>query len=116
MKGKSSWMAILILAILMSAAMGKAALGDQKKIIGWLEKVYLPKYDFAIKTKMDTGAKNSSIHALDVEYVAQKSKLEGARVRFKTIDLKGRYRIIEADMLRQVRVKKPSSESETRQT
>ena len=32
----------------------------QKVTVGWLEKVYVPDYDFALRGKMDTGAKNSS--------------------------------------------------------
>lgn len=90
------------------------ALADEKRIIGWLEKVYLPEYGFALKAKIDTGAKNSSIHGVDVEYPETEGKPVGSRIRFKSIDHKGRYRTIETDVLRQVRVKKPSSETEAR--
>jgi hypothetical protein len=87
---------------------------NQKIIIGRLEKVYLPEYDFVSKAKIDTGAKNSSIHAMDVEYVEQKGKPEGSRVRFKTMDVNGVPHIIEADVLRQVLIKRAGSLTETR--
>jgi hypothetical protein len=92
---------------------GKDAIAGEKIIIGWLEEVYLAEHDFLIKAKIDTGAKNSSIHAMDVEYL-KKGKAEGSRVRFKTMDLKGRYQVIEADVLRKVRIKKSSFITRTR--
>lgn len=108
MSRNSFWVAILIVTFLVSPVETKQAMADQKTIIGWLEQVYLPQYDFVIKAKIDTGAKNSSIHAMDVEYV-KKEKGEGSRIRFKTMDLKRRYRIIEADVLREARIKKSRS-------
>ena len=87
---------------------------NQKTIIGWLEEVYLPEYDFVSKAKIDTGAKNSSMHALDMEYIEQEGKPEHSRIRFKTTDLNGIPRVIEADVLRQVRIKKTGQPGETR--
>jgi len=101
------WMAILIFSVLIGPIESKDAVADQKTIIGWLEEVYLPEQDFVIKAKIDTGAKNTSIHAMDVEYI-NKGKGKGSRVRFKTMDLKGRHRIIEADVVREARIKKSS--------
>ena len=87
---------------------------NQKTIVGWLEEVYLPEYDFISKAKIDTGAKNSSIHAMNVEYVELKGKPESSRVRFKTTDLNWIPRVIEAEVLRQVRIKKTGQPSEAR--
>jgi hypothetical protein len=101
------WVLILVVAMSISLVPRKEPIADPKTIIGWLEEVYLPEHDFVIKAKIDTGAKNASIHAMDVEY-SNKEKGKGWRVRFKTMDLKGRYRIIEADVLREVRIKKSS--------
>lgn len=81
---------------------------NQKTIIGWLEHVYLPEYDLVVKAKIDTGAKNSSIHAMDIEYIG-KAKGEGSRIRFDTVDLNGIPRVIEADVLRQVKIKRAGS-------
>ena len=87
---------------------------NQKTIIGWLEEVYLPEYDFMARAKIDTGAKNSSIHAVDVEYIEQLGKSGGSRIRFKTMDANGVPHVMEADVLRQVRIKKAGSLAETR--
>ena len=106
-------MAILMVTILMNSIEGKDASADQKTIIGWLEEVYLPEYDFLMRAKIDTGAKNSSIHAMDVEYVKKRNG-EGVKIRFKTMDLKRRYQIIEADVVREVRIKKSKFITRTR--
>lgn len=102
-----------MVTFLVSPVERKQAMADQKTIIGWLEEVYLPQYDFVMKAKIDTGAKNSSIHAMDVEYV-KKVTGKRPRIRFKTMDLKRRYRIIEADVLREARIKKSASITRTR--
>ncbi len=83
-----------------------------KVTVGWLEKAYLPEYDFALRAKMDTGAKNSSIHATDMEYVTVEGTSPRSRIRFKTIDATGDSRVIEADIVREVRIKKSSLGSE----
>ncbi len=100
-------------ALIISTAM-RNALAGEKRIIGWLEKVRLPEYGFVLKAKIDTGAKNSSIHAFDIEYLQTEGKPSGSRIRFKSADHQGRYRSIEADVLRQARVKTSSVETETR--
>lgn len=88
-------------------------MADQKVMIGWLEAIYLPEYDFVLTAKIDTGAKNCSIHAIDVKYI-KTEKGKGSRVQFKTMDLKGRSRIIEADVVREVQIRKSSSVTRTR--
>lgn len=98
---------MFVFLFLMGLGVRKDAIADQEIVIGWLEEVYLPECDFIIKAKIDTGAKNSSIHAMDIEYV-KKEKGDGARIRFKTMDLKGRCQTIEADLLREARIKKSS--------
>ena len=85
----------------------------EKVTIGWLEKAYLLNYDFAMRAKMDTGAKNSSIHATDMEYVSVEGKPPRSRIRFKTVDTVGNTRTIEADIIREVYIKKSSLNSES---
>ena len=85
----------------------------EKVTIGWLEKAYLLNYDFAMRAKMDTGAKNSSIHATDMEYVSVEGKPPRSRIQFKTVDTVGNTRTIEADIIREVYIKKSSLNSES---
>jgi hypothetical protein len=108
------WMAIFVFLFLMDLGVRKDALANQKIVIGWLEEVYLPVCDFVIKAKIDTGAKNSSIHAVDLEYITSKGKAKSSRIRFRTMDLKGKSRIIEADLVREANIKKSSSITRTR--
>jgi hypothetical protein len=50
--------------------------------IGWREWIYLPKYeDFAIKAKVDTGARTSALHATQIkEYDSKGKKLVSFRL------------------------------------
>lgn len=96
--------------------LAQGTIAGQKIVIGWLEKVYLPQYEFALRGKMDTGAKNSSLHAVDIQYVNQKGKSGASRVRFKVIDSEGEYRIMEADVLGTVKIKKPRQINEEKLT
>ncbi|MDY6973204.1 MAG: RimK/LysX family protein [Thermodesulfobacteriota bacterium] len=84
-----------------------------KVTVGWVERVYLPDYDFTMRGKIDTGAKNSSIHATDMEFVHVEEGLPQSRIRFTTVDTKGKSRTIEADIVRTVRIKKTIMGSET---
>jgi len=89
---------------------------NSKVIVGWLERVYLPQEGFALKGKMDTGAKNSSIHAMEVEYLSERSSGNHLWVRFKVIDIEKEYRIIEAKILGEAKIKRPKSIGESKVT
>jgi ribosomal protein S6--L-glutamate ligase len=86
---------------------------NKKVTVGWLEKAYLLKYNFATRAKIDTGAKNSSLHATDMEYVPVEGKPSRSRIRFNTIDTVGNVRTIEADITREVRIKRSSLSSDS---
>jgi len=60
MTGKFSWATILGLIASINMSMMKNTLADEKRIIGWLEKVYLLEYGLVLTSKIDTGARNSS--------------------------------------------------------
>ena len=107
------WMAMFVFLFLMGLGSRNAAMAEEKTIIGWLEQVYLPRYDFVMKAKIDTGAKNSSIHAMDIEYV-KKERGKGSGVRFKTMDLEKRCQIIEAYVGREARIRKSTLRTITR--
>lgn len=67
---KIKWMmsvAICLLAALSATQVQADSRTPGKVIAGWVEKVKLPNNDHIIKAKLDTGAKTSSIHAINVE-------------------------------------------------
>ena len=102
-----------ILVALIFLGFKQPAVAGQKIVIGWLEKVYIPRHNFSLRGKMDTGAKNSSLHAVDIEYVQEKGKPQGSKVRFKVIDTEGEYRIMEADVVGEAKIKRPRQEVST---
>ena len=93
------WTVILVFTVLTNIAMGTHTRAQQKIMVGWVENVYLPEQGCMIRAKIDTGAKNSSIHALDVEYVEDEGRSPGTRVRFKTFDKEKKPQVIEADVV-----------------
>jgi len=109
-----SFLVVSILLFCGSASALTANSNDNNKkvTIGWLEKAYLLDYNFAVRVKMDTGAKTSSIHATDMEYVSVDGKPPRSRIRFKTVDTLGNTRTIEADIIRDVIIKKSTLDSE----
>ncbi len=114
MPGRVFWIVALVIVCSMSSAVGKNVFAGEKRIIGWLEAVYLPEYNFVLTAKVDTGAKNSSIHAFEIEYIEQKDRPDGSRIRFKTSDLEGRVQTVETDAIRQVRIKRSNTETVAR--
>ncbi|MEM7401286.1 MAG: ATP-dependent zinc protease [Pseudomonadota bacterium] len=69
-------------------------------IAGWVEKVRVNNYDFAVKAKLDTGARTSSIHAKNIKSF----KKDGERwVKF-TLVLKDNK-----DNLHEIEIEKPRS-------
>ncbi len=114
MPGKFSWIVTFVLMTSMGVIVEKSGSADEKRIIGWLENVYLPQYDFVLRAKIDTGAKSSSIHALEMKYVQREDRPADSRIRFRTTDINGRHRIVETNILRQVRIRRSGAETVTR--
>lgn len=103
---------IIVFCLTNGSHAANSSKSTKKVTVGWLEKAYLINYNFATRAKMDTGAKNSSLHATDMEYVSVKGKPPRSRIRFKTVDAVGNFRTIEADIIREVRIKKSSLSSD----
>ncbi len=51
-----------------------SAIANEKTIMGWLEPVIIDPLNFRVKAKLDTGAKTSSIHAIDIETFKRNGK------------------------------------------
>ncbi|GAB6068368.1 hypothetical protein JCM13664_16870 [Methylothermus subterraneus] len=83
-----------------------AVAGTQARLTaGWLEWVVLEPFGLKLKGKLDTGAKTSSLHAVDIEYFERDGK---AWVRFKTFDPRRKAEpvTIERPLIRDVRIKR----------
>ena len=83
----------------------------EKVIIGGLESVSILPYALQFNAKVDTGAKNSSMHATDIEIYAQGDQ---EFVRFKTLDSNSKSSMIDLPLLRKARIKRHGGESMTR--
>jgi len=82
-----------------------------KTVIGGLEAVSVLPHALQFNAKVDTGAKNSSMHATDIDFYLQ-GKQE--YVRFKTVDSNGESSMIELPLLRKVRIKRHGGKSLSR--
>ncbi len=95
---------ILLLAGLSAGASALASAQD-RPVAGWLEWVVLEPWGLKLKGKLDTGAKTSSLHAVEVEYFQR----EGEEwVRFKTFNPRRKTKVvtIERPLIRDVRIKR----------
>ena len=108
--------AFMLLVIFFFFAFQQQSVCGQKVVVGWLEKIYIPQYDFSLKGKVDTGAKNSSLHAVDIEYLQEKGESHGSKARFKVIDTEGEYRIMEANVISKAKIKRPRQVHEDKVT
>lgn len=86
-----------------------------KVVAGWVEKVVIENQNYAVKAKLDTGAKTSSIHAEDIELFEKDKK---KWVRF-TLVLPGENQslqrmTLEKTRARRVKVKEHDGEHDSR--
>ena len=79
--------------------------------IGWREWIYLPKYeDFAIKAKVDTGARTSALHATQIkEYDNNGNKLVSFRLHQSN-----KYIEISTQLIRYLKITSSFGDSEVR--
>lgn len=87
------------------AALSLGAVAQERQTAGWLEWVVLEPWGLKLKAKLDTGAKTSSLHAVDIEYFRRAGE---EWVRFKTFDPRRPSEpvTIERPLLRDVRIKR----------
>lgn len=84
----------LLLFVLLSPA-AEAQLLKEKVLIGRVEWVELPEHKLKHKARIDTGAKTTSLHAVNIEEVEQRGELF---VKFQTVDAEGK----KVELLRKV--------------
>ena len=97
----------LCFALLLAAPLAHGSSQDPGKVIaGWVEKISLVEQPLVLKAKLDTGAKTSSIHAINIELFMR----EGERwVKFDLllddVDDKQHTLHMERPRVRRVRIK-----------
>lgn len=85
--------------------------GKDKRVVGWIEYVTILPENLKIKAKMDTGARNSSLNAVNIlEY----NRGGDTFVRFDLTNWKGRTETIEAKVIRSAKIKQHNSGPELR--
>jgi len=93
----------LLLSTLFLLVISQLGYADDKIIAGWMEPILVHPTTSLVKAKLDSGAKTSSLHAIDVEYFKKEG---GDWVRFQIDDEKGELEEIEKPVERWVRIKK----------
>lgn len=84
----------LFLLVFLSES-SEAQLLKEKVLIGRVEWVELPELKLKHKARIDSGAKTTSLHAVNIEEVEQRGELF---VKFQTLDIDGK----KVDLLRKV--------------
>jgi hypothetical protein len=79
---------------------------------GWVEKAVLYPQGIVVHAKLDTGAKTSSLHAPDPEFITRDGK---EWVRIAVTNRKIETVIIEAPVVRNVKIKRHFGDSQARQ-
>lgn len=117
MNKQTSITALIIGLILISTAhLSFASSRTPAKVVaGWVEKVVIEDQNYAVKAKLDTGAKTSSIHAEDIELFEKNKK---KWVRFTLVlpgEDKSLNRItLEKPRARRVKIKEHDGERDRR--
>jgi hypothetical protein len=74
-----------------------------KQIVGWVEKVLISPGNLVLQAKLDSGADNSSLNALDVVEFERNSE---KWVRFELVDDLGQSVVIERRLVRIAKIKR----------
>ena len=101
---------VLVASLLLPAQTYALDIGN-KTIIGNFEKIAIMPTSISFKAKVDTGAKNSSMHATNIEYFFLNGK---EHIRFKTKNLQNETRSIELPVERVAKIKRHGGSSQKR--
>ncbi|MBC8430873.1 MAG: ATP-dependent zinc protease [Desulfobacterales bacterium] len=106
---KSIFLILFILTCILILPVG--VLSAEKQVVGWIENVIVFPGNFEIKAKLDTGAKNSSMHAVHID----EFKRNGHDwVRFEVVNRQGHTETFETKVIRTAEIKRKNSESQKR--
>ena len=107
-------MSIILFSLILIHIIGStAALSSQqtKQIVGWIEYVTILPQNLKIKAKLDTGARHSSLNAVNIVEFKRGGE---TFVRFDLTNWKGRTETIEAKVIRMAKIKQHNSDPERR--
>ncbi len=86
-----------------------------RTVAGWVERIKMAPWGDTLKAKLDTGAKTSSINALNIErFERDGDDWVRFTLSYKTTDKKQRERKMERPLRRNVRVKEHDRENDRR--
>lgn len=102
---------LLLFVPLLCAAGVPEACADLPQRIGWVEMSRIHPGNMMFATKLDTGAKSSSINAQDIEHFEQDGE---EWVRFRVTNRLGRMMTLERPLVRDVVIKRHGGGSEER--
>ena len=83
----------------------------EKQIAGWVERVQIKALGLNIRAKLDTGAKNSSLNALNIKEYRKKEK---RYVKFDIIDCNGKTKTFHKRVVRTAKIKRKDGFAEKR--
>jgi len=87
------------------------------EVLGWLESAYVQPWGIKLRTKLDTGARTSSIHVADIEPFQKNDELwVRFSIPYKVSKNDPEYKniIVEKPVIRETRIKEHVGESKTR--
>ena len=97
--------------LLISTFSSSAMYAQNKDIVGRIEKVRIYPEDLVLRAKLDTGARNSSLHAPNITRLEKNGE---AWVRFSIKNHKGEEATLERKIVRKARIKQKNRDSEKR--
>jgi hypothetical protein len=109
MMTKLSKIGVLIVSICVGVSIFVFA--GEKRIVGWIETVSIYPGDMKIKAKLDTGARNSSLNAKNLEQFERDGE---TWVRFDLHNFKNRLETFETRVVRTARIKQLGQEADSR--
>ncbi|MCK5478624.1 MAG: ATP-dependent zinc protease [Methylococcales bacterium] len=114
----ASFSFLLFLIFNLTSNLAYAEPDEQKKkpkilIAGWLESVFLGSLNFKIRAKLDTGAKTSSLHAVDIERFMRDGK-EWVSFRTTESEKKNTLTSITVPLIREVKIKRHKQKPQLR--